>query len=124
MRGRDKLRQGGTHLPPWGGAVLEREAAVPTGLDKDLEGVDGQVTATAEMQWLVPPGMVLRPALQASTVANRAYMGLAVLTLIVQVWIRLQHCSGMAGCALSVAKAPLWAAFWPLFWPIYFGAMP
>ena|SRR5215213_6836981 len=71
------------------------------------------------MQWLVPPGMVqTRP----SRIANWIYIGLAVATLIVQVSIRLDQCNGMADCALSMAKAPVWAAFWPLYWPVYFDA--
>jgi len=68
---------------------------------------------------LAPADMVqMRP----SRIANWVYIGLAVATFIVQVSIRLDHCNGMAGCALSLAKAPVWAAFWPLYWPVYFDA--
>jgi hypothetical protein len=76
------------------------------------------------MQWLVPPDMYRRRRWRPRRIANRVYIGLAVATLIVQVSIRLDHCNGMAGCALSMAKAPVWAAFWPLYLPVYLGALP
>jgi hypothetical protein len=59
--------------------------------------------------------------MRASRIALWIYLALAVATLIVQVPIRLHLCSGTPACALSLVKAPVWAAIWPLYWPAYFG---
>jgi hypothetical protein len=46
-----------------------------------------------------------------------AYVVAACLTLAFQIWVR----SGVCGdaCALSYAKAVVWAIFWPLSWIVY-----
>jgi hypothetical protein len=48
-----------------------------------------------------------------------SYAVLAVVTLVFQVVIRLQECSGVAGCAVSLGKALPWSVLWPFFWVFY-----
>jgi hypothetical protein len=50
-----------------------------------------------------------------------AYVAVACLTLAFQIWVR----SGVCGdaCALSFAKAVVWAIFWPLSWIVYIRGM-
>jgi hypothetical protein len=46
-----------------------------------------------------------------------AYAVVGCLTLVFQIWVR----SGVCGenCAISFAKAALWAIVWPLSWIVY-----
>ncbi len=54
-------------------------------------------------------------------VAIWLYVCIAVATLIAQIPIRLHYCSsGTTSCAVSFAKAPVWAALWPVYWPAFF----
>jgi hypothetical protein len=59
--------------------------------------------------------------MRANRIALWVYLAIAAATLVVQVPIRLHYCSGAAECALSLVKAPVWAAIWPLYWPAYLG---
>jgi hypothetical protein len=45
------------------------------------------------------------------------YAAAAVLTLIFQIWVRSGYCGD--GCAVSYAKAVVWAALWPASWVVY-----
>lgn len=51
------------------------------------------------------------------------YCGLALLTLVFQIYVRSQECERFAGCALSFAKATVWAAIWPASWIVYFAGL-
>jgi hypothetical protein len=59
--------------------------------------------------------------MRANRIALWVYLAIAAATLVAQVPIRLHFCSAASACALSLVKAPVWAAFWPLYWPAYFG---
>jgi hypothetical protein len=50
-----------------------------------------------------------------------AYVAVACLTLVFQIWVR----SGVCGddCTISFAKAVLWAIAWPLSWIVYVRGM-
>ena len=48
-----------------------------------------------------------------------AYVVLGILTLIFQIYVRTGECSGFGDCALSYAKAIVWAAIWPASWFVY-----
>lgn len=47
------------------------------------------------------------------------YVGLAVLTLIFQIWVRSYECAGLQDCGLSFAKAIVWSVIWPISWIVY-----
>ena len=47
------------------------------------------------------------------------YAGMGLLTLIFQIWVRSSQCAGIQECALSYAKAIVWAAIWPASWIVY-----
>lgn len=51
------------------------------------------------------------------------YVGLACLTLVFQIYIRLAECTGMEGCAVSFAKAAVWSVIWPASWYIYISGL-
>ena len=46
-----------------------------------------------------------------------AYALMAMLTLLFQVYVRAPQCS--PDCALSYAKAVVWASIWPASWIVY-----
>jgi hypothetical protein len=48
-----------------------------------------------------------------------AYAAAGAITLLFQVWIRLQQCEGAAKCGLSLAKAVIWSFVWPAYWVVY-----
>jgi hypothetical protein len=53
------------------------------------------------------------------------YVGVAILTLAFQIWIRSYQCTGIEGCGLSFAKAIVWSAVWPASWVVYLaGVLP
>ena len=52
------------------------------------------------------------------------YVALALCTLIFQAWVRSDHCSGMAECGPSYAKAVAWSAVWPASWAVYLAGKP
>jgi hypothetical protein len=47
------------------------------------------------------------------------YAGMAVLTLIFQIWVRSSQCAGLQECGLSFAKAVVWSVIWPISWVVY-----
>jgi hypothetical protein len=47
------------------------------------------------------------------------YAGAALLTLGFQTRVRLDQCSGIAPCAVSLAKGAIWSTIWPVSWPVY-----
>ena len=47
------------------------------------------------------------------------YVGAALLTLGFQTWLRLNQCSGLQPCAVSLAKGAVWSTIWPGSWPVY-----
>ena len=54
----------------------------------------------------------------------RPYLGMAVITLLFQIWVRSYQCTGMDGCGLSFAKAIVWSAIWPASWVVYVAGLP
>ena len=42
-----------------------------------------------------------------------------VLTLLFQIWVRWDQCTGTVGCGVSFAKAVVWSVIWPLSWVVY-----
>jgi hypothetical protein len=50
------------------------------------------------------------------------YAGAALVTLGFQTWVRLEQCSGIEPCAVSLAKGAVWSAIWPASWPVYAAA--
>ena len=54
----------------------------------------------------------------------RPYLGMAVFTLVFQIWVRSYECAGMDGCGLSFAKAIVWSAIWPASWVVYIAGLP
>ena len=51
-----------------------------------------------------------------------AYVLVAFLTLIFQIFVRSTLCSAEA-CALSYLKAVVWASIWPVSWPVYLAGL-
>jgi hypothetical protein len=51
------------------------------------------------------------------------YIVLGLFTLAFQVYVRLEECTGTAGCGLSLAKAVVWSIVWPLSWLVYWWGM-
>jgi hypothetical protein len=47
------------------------------------------------------------------------YAVAALVTLGFQTWVRLEQCSGIAPCTVSLAKGAVWSAIWPASWPVY-----
>jgi hypothetical protein len=47
------------------------------------------------------------------------YTGAGLVTLGFQTWVRLEQCSGIAPCAVSLVKGAAWSAIWPASWPVY-----
>ena len=54
----------------------------------------------------------------------RAYIGMALFTLVFQIWVRSYECSGFENCGLSFAKAVVWSAIWPASWVVYLAGLP
>lgn len=52
-----------------------------------------------------------------------AYGSVGVLSLIFQVVIRLQQCSGTSSCTISIAKGIVWSTIWPAYWPVYLAGL-
>jgi len=48
-----------------------------------------------------------------------SYGVLALLTLLFQVFVRLQECDRITACAVSLAKSVVWAPMWPFYWIFY-----
>lgn len=46
-----------------------------------------------------------------------AYVVVALLTLVFQLWVRSGACG--SDCTLSYGKAVVWAVIWPLSWIVY-----
>ena len=42
----------------------------------------------------------------------RMYAGMALVTLVFQVWVRSYQCTGIQECGLSFAKAVVWSVIW------------
>jgi len=53
----------------------------------------------------------------------RPYLGMAVITLLFQIWVRSYQCTEI-GCGLSFAKAIVWSAIWPASWVVYVAGLP
>ena len=53
----------------------------------------------------------------------RPYVGMAVVTLLFQIWVRSYACTGIDGCGLSFAKAIVWSAIWPASWVVYIAGL-
>ena len=47
----------------------------------------------------------------------------AALTMVLQIFIQLPQCEGLAACSASLAKAAVWATVWPAYWLIYTGGL-
>ena len=47
------------------------------------------------------------------------YLAGAIATLVFQVGVRSEECSGPSGCALSFGKAVVWSVIWPASWVAY-----
>lgn len=39
---------------------------------------------------------------------------------IFQAFIRLQECSGLVHCSVSLTKGFVWSVMWPIYWAGYF----
>jgi hypothetical protein len=52
-----------------------------------------------------------------------AYVGIGVLTLIFQIYVRFPVCVGAASCSLSFAKGLVWSVIWPIIWLLYYRGM-
>jgi hypothetical protein len=50
------------------------------------------------------------------------YLAAAVATLVFQVGVRSQQCTGASNCALSYGKAAVWSVIWPASWVAYLKA--
>jgi len=48
-----------------------------------------------------------------------SYGVLAAATLVFQTVIRLQECTGLAACTVSLVKAVPWSVAWPFYWVFY-----
>jgi hypothetical protein len=48
-----------------------------------------------------------------------SYGVLALLTLMFQLVVRLQDCTGVVACAAGLGKAAIWAPIWPFYWIFY-----
>jgi hypothetical protein len=82
---------------------------------------------------LVKPDEAHQPQLAAELKARAVMLGLrllyvagAVLTLLYQLVIRLEQCTGTVECSISIVKAFVWMAVWPFYWIFYIngGAAP
>src|SRR5262245_51610689 len=49
-----------------------------------------------------------------------AYGAIAALTLLIQLWPRVDTCEKVANCALSLTKGVAWSAIWPVYWSMSF----
>jgi len=47
------------------------------------------------------------------------YLAAAIATLVFQVAVRTQQCTGASNCALSYGKAVVWSVIWPASWVVY-----
>jgi hypothetical protein len=54
-----------------------------------------------------------------ANVILRVYAVIAALTLIFQIFVRVQQCAHTGGCAISVAKGFAWSVVWPAAWVAY-----
>ena len=48
-----------------------------------------------------------------------SYLALLFLTLVFQLFVRLQACEGFTPCATGLAKAVCWSLVWPFYWIFY-----
>jgi len=53
--------------------------------------------------------------------ASAIYAVFALHSLLFQAYIRLEQCSGFAGCSASLAKDVVWSVIWPVYWLAYWG---
>ena len=51
------------------------------------------------------------------------YLALGLLTLAFQAYVRFHQCEGPHACALSLAKALVWAVIWPASWLVYLAGL-
>jgi hypothetical protein len=47
------------------------------------------------------------------------YAGAALVTFGFQTLVRLEQCTGVAPCAVSLTKGAVWSTIWPAYWPVY-----
>ena len=47
------------------------------------------------------------------------YLAAAIATLVFQVAVHTQQCTGASNCALSYGKAVVWSVIWPASWAVY-----
>ena len=47
------------------------------------------------------------------------YLAATIATLVFQVAVRSQQCTGVGNCALSYGKAIVWSVIWPASWVVY-----
>jgi hypothetical protein len=45
-------------------------------------------------------------------------VGIAVITMIAQIYYRHPICSGATGCRLSFTNGVVWSGIWPAYWAI------
>lgn len=51
------------------------------------------------------------------------YLAVALISLGLQIPLRLDACLGTGGCLASFAEAPVWALIWPAYW-LFSDALP
>lgn len=54
----------------------------------------------------------------------RPYVGMALATLLFQIWVRSYECVGLEGCGVSFVKAAVWSVIWPASWVVYIVGLP
>jgi hypothetical protein len=57
--------------------------------------------------------------MNAKKIALWGYVGVAILTLAFEIFVRAQQCAGASDCALSFAKGIVWSLIWPAGWIVY-----
>jgi hypothetical protein len=48
--------------------------------------------------------------------AFAVYAVFGLQAFLFQAVIRLEQCTGLGGCSLSLAKDALWSLIWPVYW--------
>lgn len=61
----------------------------------------------------------LPPVVRRYPTAFAIYAVFALHSLLFQAFIRLERCTGLSDCGVSLAKDVVWSLVWPLYWLFY-----
>ena len=118
-------------MMPWLGIFRRDYCAPPTTREKNecipetsavkiLAVLEGEIAKLAAASDMIGGKSKNRQDMQPWTMfVIGVYVGAALVTLGFQTWMRLEECSGIGPCMVSLLKGVVWSVIWPVSWPVF-----